>query len=96
MFRGLNAKIKVKNLEKRLGGVGWTFRLVKYLVKKYPQNQFYLVMGSDAHAERKKWRKFEEIESLVHLIVFPRGPKSSIPNISSTEIRQRIQKGKNQ
>lgn len=88
MFRGLDVKIKVKDLEKRLGGVSWTLRLVKFLMKKYPKNRFYLVVGSDAYAERKKWRGFQEFETRVPFIVFPRGPRSLIPHISSTEIRR--------
>lgn len=86
-FKALGPKVKVKDWEKRLGGVSTTIRLLKALKAKYPKARFFLAMGSDAYAERHLWKNFPEIEELARLIVFPRGPRSSIPNVSSTEIR---------
>src|SRR3989338_5005377 len=86
-FKKLGGKVKVKDLEKRLGGKSYTIRLIRHLKKKYPACRFSLVMGGDAYRERKTWKDFGEIEKSVRLIVFPRGRRSPIPDISSTEIR---------
>ncbi len=89
LFRPLAPKVTVMDLERRLGGVSWTVRLLKHLRKKHPFTRFFWVMGADAYAERRDWKEFPEIRKLVRLIVFPRGKESPIPNVSSTEIRAR-------
>ena len=86
-FRGLGPKVRVKDLERRLGGTSWTIRLVRYLKKRYPRHRFLLVLGQDAYRQRGAWRDFREIRRNAGLIVFPRGPRSPIPNISSTRLR---------
>ncbi|QQR79963.1 MAG: nicotinate-nicotinamide nucleotide adenylyltransferase [Deltaproteobacteria bacterium] len=89
VFSSLKPKVKVKDWEKKRGGVSFTLDLILFLKKKFPKHQFYWVMGSDDYAEREKWKSFSEIEKLVKMIVFPRGADSPIPNISSTEIRNK-------
>lgn len=91
-FKGLGPKVKVKDWEKRLGGVSYTVRLLRFLGRKFPRTKFSLILGSDAYRERHAWKDFEDIEKLAHLIVFPRGRGSPIPNVSSTEIRRLMAK----
>jgi nicotinate-nucleotide adenylyltransferase len=91
-FKNLGSKVKVKDLEKRLGGKSWTIRLIRALKKRYPRNSFSLILGSDTYRQRKAWKDFKAIRSEVRLILFPRGPGSPIPDISSTEIRRRLKK----
>lgn len=86
-FKGLGPKVKVKDWEKRLGGVSTTIRLLRFLKDRHPGAAFSLAMGADAYAERHLWKDFSGIEKLARLIVFPRGAKSPIPNVSSTQIR---------
>jgi nicotinate-nucleotide adenylyltransferase len=86
-FAGLKPKVKVRDWEKRLGGVSYTVRLLRFLKKKRPNDVFYLVMGSDAYRERRLWKDFSKVEKLARLMVFPRGPESPIPDVSSTAIR---------
>lgn len=81
--------VKVKTYEKRAGASGFTVDLIVFLKKKFPRDRFYWVMGGDAYRERGKWRDFGRIKREVGVIVFPRGPKSFIPNVSSTELRRR-------
>lgn len=87
-FKPLGSKVKVKDLERRLGGVSYTVRLLRFLKKKYPSRSFFLAVGTDSYRERRAWKNFGEIERLARLIVFPRGPRSPIPNVSSTQIRR--------
>jgi nicotinate-nucleotide adenylyltransferase len=89
-FKGLGRKVKVKDFEKRRGGTSYTIDLLNFLKKKSPGFRFVLAMGSDAYAERRLWKDFPGIRKIARLIVFPRGPKSTIPNVSSTDIRRRL------
>lgn len=86
-FKPLGSKVKVKDFEKRRGGTSYTIDLLNFLKKKFSNSRFLLAMGSDAYAERRLWKDFRGIRKLARLVVFPRGPKSSIPNVSSTQIR---------
>lgn len=87
-FKGLGPRVKVKDWERRLGGISYTIRLIRHLKKKYPASRFSLAIGGDAYRERKVWKDFEAIRKEVKLIVVPRGPRSPIPNVSSTQIRR--------
>lgn len=91
-FKDLGSKVKVKDLERRLGGTSWTIRLVRFLKRKYPTYFFSLILGTDTYRQRKKWKDFRVIRREAALIVFPRGSSSPIPDISSTEIRRRLKK----
>lgn len=88
LFKSID-KVKVKDWEKKRGGVSYTLDLILFLKKKFPRDQFSWVMGSDDYADREKWKDFPAIEKLVKIIVFQRGENSPIPNVSSTEIRRR-------
>ncbi len=93
-FGKLGTRVKVKDVERRLGGVSFTVRLLEYVKARHPSWNLSLALGRDAYRERKAWKDFDKIEKMAALIVFPRGPKSFIPNISSTEIRQQWKKPK--
>lgn len=93
-FRPLGPKVKVKDLERRLGGTSYTIRLIQYLRRRYSGIRFHLVIGRDAYDERSAWKGFEEIRESVDLIMFPRGKGSPIPDLSSTAIRARKRSGR--
>ena len=86
-FSGLSKRVTVKRIEAQLQGTSYTVRTLKSLTKRYPGTRFMLVIGADSYKRRKRWKKFETVEQLADLIVFPRGPKSTIPNVSSTDFR---------
>lgn len=92
-FKGLGAKVKVKDLEKRLGGKSWTVRLVDYLQEKYPDADFSFILGGDTYRQRGLWKEYNRLRKKVRFVVFPRGPKSPIPDVSSTEIRGKNRRG---
>lgn len=86
-FKSLGPKVKVKDLERRLGGVSWTIRTLQHLRQKHPTWKFAIVLGADTYRQRKSWKDFDAIRQMADLIVFPRGRGSPIPDISSTKIR---------
>ena len=93
-FGKLMMPIKVLEIEKELGGVSYTLRTVEQLRKLNPEISFHLVTGSDVEEEIEKWKDFDRIKNLVGIIRIPRGDQSIIPDVSSTEIRNRIQNSK--
>jgi len=85
--------IKFLHIEKKLGGMSHTIRTIEHLRKENPDCRFYLVTGTDVRREAPDWYQFDKIREVVEIIEVPRGEDSSIPDVSSTEIRKNIQKG---
>lgn len=92
-FNEFGDKVMVSDVEKKIGNVSYTINTVKYMIDLFPDDKFYLIVGSDTEEESEGWKDINEIKSLVQFTTVPRGPKSHIPNISSTEVRKRIGSG---
>ena len=87
----------------------YTIDTLNALQAKFPDDDFYLVIGGDNWEVFSKWRNSDEILAKYHLLVYPRlGYKVNIPDelkervilvdapiieLSSTEIRERLAKG---
>ena len=80
---------------------------LKELKKKYPQDEFFLILGADSLAEIPSWKETGQIQKLARLLVAPRPhfkaenapadviwiPMPECP-LSSSEIRNQIAQGK--
>jgi len=93
-FGRLKGRVFISRVEKYLGGTSHTIRTIKHFIELYPNYSFLLVTGGDVSKQTEEWREFKKIKSLVKIITIPRGPKSPIPDVSATEIRERIRQGK--
>lgn len=87
----------------------YTIDTLNALQKKFPDDEFYLIIGGDNWELFGKWRNSEEILAKYHVLIYPRlGYEVSIPDdlknrvalvgapiieLSSTEIRERLTKG---
>lgn len=87
----------------------YTIDTLNALQKKFPDDEFYLIIGGDNWQLFGKWRNSEEILAKYHVLIYPRlGYEVSIPDdlknrvalvgapiieLSSTEIRERLAKG---
>lgn len=87
----------------------YTIDTLNALQAKFPDDEFYLVIGADNWELFSKWRNSEEILAKYHVIIYPRlGYEVVIPNdlkdrvslidapiieLSSTEIRERLADG---
>ncbi|MDO8644151.1 MAG: nicotinate-nicotinamide nucleotide adenylyltransferase [bacterium] len=92
-FHSFGPQVMISDVERRLGKErSWTILTVRFLQKKYPQHQFTLVVGQDNYDERQKWFRFNEIEKMVAILPIPRGPQSFVTDVSSTALREKIQK----
>ncbi len=87
-FSSLSSRVSVKRIEAQLGGTSYTVRTLRHLTRRYPGTRFQLAVGADSYKNRSKWKDFSKIQELADLIVFDRGKKSMIPDVSSTGIRK--------
>jgi nicotinate-nucleotide adenylyltransferase len=92
--------VEVSRVEAEVPGTGRTIETLDFLIGQHPEHAFALVIGTDILPERKKWKDFDRIEKLAEVIIVPRagfpapgvaGPM--LPEVSSTEIRERLARG---
>lgn len=100
-----NPHFRVKLLELFRGGVSYTIDTVRYLKEKAPQNNYYLIMGSDQVNSFQTWKEADQLARMVTLVGirrpgYPQEPKYSMiwvdaPDIhlSSTAIRRYVATG---
>jgi len=88
----------------------YTIDTLNALQAKFPDDEFYLIIGADNWEVFDKWRNSDEILAKYHILVYPRlGHEVNIPaelgervqlvdapiiELSSTEIRNRLAHGK--
>ena len=92
--------------EMQLPRPSYTIDTLNALQKRFPKDEFYLIIGADNWAKWNNWKSPSEIVSKFHVLIYPRlGYEVNIPlelqekvqlveapiiEISSTEIRQLI------
>jgi len=85
--RGIKG-VKISDVEIKSRGKNYTLNTVRKLRKKYPKNEFFLIIGSDILKEITKWHKYETLLEEIDIFVFKRSKK----DISSTQIRKSLGK----
>jgi len=97
-------KFEVLDIEIKRGGVSFTVDTVKELKNTYPEDEFFLIVGSDLANNFNSWKEFDALRSLANIVVAqrkvtPLKDKDSftvidIPqvDISSSKIRELIKK----
>lgn len=99
LLRRLNplCPYKISQIEKTIPQrPTYTWHVIKALKKRHPKYNFTLVVGTDVRKELKKWHKIHELKKMVNFYFVPRKgfEKSSFPEVSSSEIREKSKKGK--
>ncbi len=105
-----NPDFRVLDLELKRKGASYTVDTLRDLTRRYPGTQFFLILGEDNLNYIQSWKDLHEIFSLAKVIFVPRPgfknnkAKSRLKkgvflklrgiDISSTEVRERIKKGK--
>lgn len=99
--------IQASDYEVQKGGISISFETLTDLAKLHPYDSFFWIIGSDQIADFPKWEGWKEIIDRFGLIVVQRDKKAltnktfdnitllqsnEIPNISSTEIREKVKK----
>ncbi|BAO54627.1 nicotinate (nicotinamide) nucleotide adenylyltransferase [Nonlabens marinus] len=72
-------KIKPSNIEFNLPQPNYTVNTLVHLKEKYPDNDFYLIMGEDNLKSLPKWKNYEVLLEEYNIIVYPRISKGKIP-----------------
>ncbi len=87
----------VRDYERRFGTT-YTVDLLRALHATHRGYRFWWLVGSDAYAERHRWKEWETIEQLATVAVIGRAGSSegaplALPNISSTDVRRLAEAG---
>lgn len=98
-------QFRISDIEMELGGPSYTVRTVSFLKERYPERQFYLIIGGDSLAELSTWREAERLATMTEFIVAERpgferiSPlpdavihwvNCNLSEVSSSSIRQRL------
>ena len=93
---------QVTPIERELGGVSRTLRLVEELALRHPAHQLRLLVGADILLQTARWDRFDAIVARAPLLVAGRGgyasddalsPQLMLPEVSSTVIRDQLARG---
>ncbi len=74
-------KSEVSLFEINRKGISYSIDTVKYFKQKYPNEELFLIIGSDNVSKLHKWKLIEEISKLVNITVFKREGTYSKINI---------------
>ncbi len=94
-FDFLGPQVQVSKAEEEAKNKeGFTINLLRFLKKKYPEAHFFWAMGSDNQEEISRWKDFDQIKELAQIYPISRAgfEPSPFPEVSSSEIREKIQK----
>lgn len=92
----------VSDLERQLGGVSRTLRLVQAVRDQHPDTPLRLLVGADVMGDIDRWHRFDEIARIAPPLPVGRPGYASdatdsqappMPDVSSTEVRQRLGRG---
>lgn len=101
-------RIHVSDIEFHLDKPSYTSQSLIYLQEKYPQHEFFIIIGADSYQNLHKWHNAEILIKNYQFIIYPRPgfeissapsnfhlvPDAPLLNISSTQVRGLITRGK--
>jgi nicotinate-nucleotide adenylyltransferase len=65
-------QIKVSDIEFKLPKPSYTIDTLTYLEERFPQHEFYIIMGGDSFQNLPKWKNFETLVKNYQFIVYRR------------------------
>jgi nicotinate-nucleotide adenylyltransferase len=101
-------RLRASDVEFKLPRPSYTIDTLTYLHEKYPQHQFYIIMGSDSFQNLPRWKNYELLIKNYPFIVYrrPEFPvldtlqaniavlDAPLLEISATDIRDNIKEGR--
>lgn len=101
-----NNFFEASDIEIKRGGVSYSIDTVLELRKKYPEDEFYFIVGSDLVSTFSSWHKFARLKQETNIVIARRDNFSLLVEennfiivditqvrLSSSEIRDKIKKG---
>jgi nicotinate-nucleotide adenylyltransferase len=83
---GEEENISASNIEFNMPLPSFTIHTVKELLSKHPEYSFHLIIGEDNLLVFDRWKDYEELLRLTHLIVYPRENATlHVPNALRTQ-----------
>tara|TARA_B110000495_G_scaffold200658_1_gene216353 strand:+ start:257 stop:823 length:567 start_codon:yes stop_codon:yes gene_type:complete len=76
--------MRASDIEFKLPSPQYTSNTLRHLIKLYPDNIFYLIMGSDNYATLNQWHDAGFIINKFHICVYARGGDVSEHKVSNT------------
>lgn len=92
-------RVAVCRIEAELSEPSRTLFTVEALCARHPELKFSLLVGADILAQQDEWYRFDELERLVEVVAVgrmghrPITENITLPDISSSRIRDRLQQG---
>lgn len=71
-----NKRFSCLDLEIKRGGVSYTIDTLRELKRRFPYNDFHLIIGSDLAKEFHTWKSYREIADLTKIVV---GKRNNFP-----------------
>lgn len=90
---GKQARVTISRIEEQLGCVSHTARMLRAVAPQYPGARLALVVGDDIEAELPRWQEPDWLRAHCDFWQVPRGAQSPIPDVSSTQVRDRLRRG---
>lgn len=105
----LGPQVSISRIEAELGAEkSYTIDTVRALKAKEPDIALSFVCGTDVYADRRKWKDWDALDDLLDFIVIGREgeppvrdddgslivPRTTLPDISSSGIREALAQGK--
>ncbi|RPF55563.1 nicotinate-nucleotide adenylyltransferase [Aquisalibacillus elongatus] len=99
------SKLQLLDIEYQLKGKSYTFNTVSHLKEKYPEIEFYFIIGGDMVDYLPKWYKINELKKLIQFVGVTRKEYEQVEDgdvimvsmdeipVSSTLIREQIRRG---
>lgn len=96
----LGPRVRLCDVEQRLGGESRTIRTVRALEAEFPHTEWSLLVGGDLVEQMPRWQSWPELSQLVDVFVIGRfGSRTPgidsgfmLPGLSSTEIRDALRR----
>jgi nicotinate-nucleotide adenylyltransferase len=92
--------LKVSEVERELGGQGYTVDTLEHLSKAHPGTRWTWIIGSDIVKDLPSWKDVPRIQQLAQLLVLqraghpePRALGPPLAEVSSSDVRGRIRRG---
>lgn len=76
-----DSRVEVTDMELHREGPSYTYQTVEQLRSLYPEDEFYLLMGTDMFLSFQNWKNAEQIWNAVTLAVFCRGERGEAEKI---------------
>ncbi|MCX7044329.1 MAG: nicotinate (nicotinamide) nucleotide adenylyltransferase [Candidatus Sumerlaeota bacterium] len=101
---GVLSRVEVSDIEGARAGVSYMVDTLDELARFYPRDSFLLMVGSDILDEVHKWKDYSRLQQLAPLLIIPRLGEATLseavgsrrfilPDINSTDIRERLAQG---